>query len=117
MARDTFHAARAVLSWFRRRTETDRLARVDADALIRDEGDEAYREARRRERDVILPDGTTHQGRTPAYWRQVALIIAKRTNHRAGLDTASRFLAGQNDSIPNGPDDIDDDEINRLRGT
>ena len=28
------------------------------------DGAEAYREARERERDVILPDGTTHAGRT-----------------------------------------------------
>jgi hypothetical protein len=116
MARDTFRAARAVFLWFRLRPETDRLARIDADVLMRDEGNEAYWEARRRERDVVLADGTTHQGRTPGYWRRVALIIAKRTNHRVGLDTASRFLAGQNDPIPNAPDLIDDDEINRLRG-
>jgi hypothetical protein len=34
-----------------------RLAQADAEALIRDHGAEAYREGRRRERDVILPDG------------------------------------------------------------
>ena len=47
--------------------------------------------ARQRERDVILPDGTTHAGRTPAYWRRVALIVAKRTGHKSGLDTATRM--------------------------
>jgi len=25
---------------------------------------------------VILPDGTTHAGRTPAHWRPVALVVA-----------------------------------------
>ena len=35
---------------------------ADAEALIRDRGAEAYREARQRERDAILPDGTTHAG-------------------------------------------------------
>src|SRR5208283_6166036 len=31
---------------------------------------------RLRECDVILPDGTTHAGRTPAHWRPVALVVA-----------------------------------------
>jgi hypothetical protein len=26
---------------------------------------------------VVLPDGTTHAGRTPAHWRRVALIVAR----------------------------------------
>ena len=56
-----------------------------AEALIHDYGAAAYAEARQRERDVILPDGTTHAGRTPAYWRRIALIIAKRTGHMVGL--------------------------------
>src|ERR1700674_3810281 len=54
-----------ILRWFRRRQEADRLAEADAEALIRDHGTEAYGQARQRERDVILPDGTTHAGRTP----------------------------------------------------
>ncbi len=40
---------------------------------------------------MILPDGTTHAGRTPAHWRRVALIVAKRTGHNVGLDTATRM--------------------------
>ena len=76
-----------MLQWLRRRQEARRLAQVDAEALIRDHGGEAYGEARQRERDVILPDGTTHAGRTPAHWRRVALIVAKRTGHKVGLDT------------------------------
>ena len=47
--------------------EAARLVNADAEALIRDHGGAAYREARRRARDVILPDGTTHQSRTPAH--------------------------------------------------
>jgi hypothetical protein len=43
--------------------------------MIRNQGANAYKEARQRERDVILPDGTTHQGRTPAHWSRVALIV------------------------------------------
>jgi len=68
-----------MLRWLRRRQQAQRLAQADAEALIRDHGAEAYGEARQRERDVILPDGTTHAGPTPAHWRRVALIVAKRT--------------------------------------
>jgi len=81
------------LGWLRRRREAERLANADAQALFRDYDAEAYWEARRRERDVILPDGTTHQGRTPTHWRRVALIVARRTGRRVGLDTATRMLA------------------------
>ena len=48
-----------MLQWLRRRRQAERLAKADAEALIRDHGGEAYGEARQRERDVILPDGTT----------------------------------------------------------
>ena len=65
-----------MLQWLRRRREAHQLAQVDAEALVRDHGKRAYREARERERDVILPDGTTRQGRTPAHWSRVALIVA-----------------------------------------
>ena len=56
-------------------------------------GPEVYGEARQRERDVILPDGTTHAGRTSAHWRGVALIVARMTRKRVGVDTASRMAA------------------------
>ncbi len=76
--------------------------------LIRDHGGEAYGEARRRERDVVLPDGTTHSGRTSEHWRRVALIVAWMTGKRVGLDTATRMLgrdsgwrsAGKCDVLP-----------------
>ena len=84
---------------FRRRREAARLANADAEALIRDHGGAAYWEARRRERDVILPDGTTHQGRTAAHWRRVALEVAKRTGHAVGLDTATRMMMAR-DPLP-----------------
>jgi hypothetical protein len=61
-----------------------RIAQADADALIREHGGEAYWEAHRRERDVVLPDGTTHQGKTPAHWRRVALLVATKTAMRSG---------------------------------
>ena len=51
-----------MLRWFRRHQEAHRLAQADAEALIRDHGAAAYREARERERDMILKDGTTNAG-------------------------------------------------------
>ena len=86
--------------WLRRRRQAERLAQADAAALIRDHGAEAYSEARQRERDVILPDGTTHAGRTPAHWRRVALIVARMTGKRVGLDTSTR-MAADADLSPN----------------
>ena len=68
-----------MLRWFRRCLEAERLARADAEALIRDHGGEAYSEARRRERDVIMHDGTTSSGRTATHWRLVALIVTRMT--------------------------------------
>lgn len=47
--------------------------------------------ARWRERDVVRPDGRTHAGRTPAHWRRVALLVAKMTGRRVGVDTATRM--------------------------
>ncbi len=82
-----------MLLWLRRRRQAERLAQADAGALIRDHGGEACGEARQRERDGILPDGTTHAGRTPAHWRRVALIIARMTGKRVGLDTSTRMAA------------------------
>src|SRR5271166_6658330 len=78
--------------WLRGRQQAERLAQADAEALIRDHDAEAYGEARRREREVVLPDGTTHAGRTPAHWRRVALIVARMTGNRLGADTATRML-------------------------
>jgi hypothetical protein len=49
--------------------------------------------AREAERDMVLPDGTTHQGRTPAHWRRVALLVAKMTGRAVGLDTATRMAS------------------------
>jgi hypothetical protein len=45
-----------------------------------------------RERNVILSDETTHAGLTPAHWRYVALIVARITGKRVGVDTATRML-------------------------
>ena len=104
-----------MLTWIRRRRLAARLALADADALIHDHGGEAYHEARRRERDVILPDGTTHAGRTPAHWRRVAFIVAKRTGHTVGLVTATRMLMNRENETEAG-EVSDDEEILRLTG-
>jgi len=86
-----------MLQWFRSRREAQRLAQADAGALIRGHGGEAYSEARRRESDIVLPDGTTHAGRTPEHWRRIALIVARMTGKRVGLDTATRMLVERGD--------------------
>ena len=59
-----------MLRWLGRRQLTARLAQADAEALIRDHGGEAYSEARQRERDVTLPDGTKSiGGASRSSWR------------------------------------------------
>ena len=65
----------------------------------RDHGDGAYWGGRHRERGVILPDGAMHQGQTPAYWRSIALIVAKRTGHAIGHDTATRMLVARDRKV------------------
>ena len=45
---------------------------------------------RSRWRDVVLQDGTTDAGRAPAHWRRVALIVARMTGKRVGVDAATR---------------------------
>ena len=94
-----------MLQCFQRRRQAERLAQADAEALIRDQGGEAYGEARQRQRDMVLPDGTTQAGRTPAHWRRVALIFAKRTGHWVGLDTATRMASDADFSPGQKPDD------------
>jgi len=41
-----------------------------------------------------LPDGTTYAGRTPEHWRRVALLVARMTGKRVGVDTATGLLEG-----------------------
>jgi hypothetical protein len=108
--------AKILLRWFRRRNEADRLVKADVGALVRNYGHEAYWEARRRERDVVLPDRTTHQGKTPAHWRRVALIVANRTGHTIGLDTATRMLSPIGQATPLQSGKYDSEEVKRLTG-
>lgn len=100
-----------IFDWLRRRRLASPLARADPEALIHDHGIEAYHEARRQEHDVILPNGTTHAGRTPAHWRRVALIVAKRTGHAVGLDIATRVLTRQDVDEPVNAATVDHDEF------
>ena len=72
--------AAKILDWFRRRQEAERLARAEADNLIRAYGDLAYRIARRYEVDIKSSSGTTYEGRSPDHWRRVARLIAKGTD-------------------------------------
>ena len=41
--------------------------------------------------------GVSHAGRTPAHWRRVALIVARMTGKRVGVDTATRMLEHGNE--------------------
>ncbi len=113
-----------MFQWLRRRRQAERLAQADAEVLIKDHGGEAYGEARERECDVVLRDGTTHAGRTPAHWRRVALIVARMTGKRIGLDTATRMASDADFSDRSDPggqtrkrsaDDVDPlEELRRL---
>ena len=63
-----------------------RIVRIDAEAeaLIRDLGDRAYSEARRREREASSDEIARD-------WSRVALAVARKTGKRVGLDTATRM--------------------------
>jgi hypothetical protein len=74
-----------MLGWFWKRHETEKHAAERADRLIRELGPGAYGEARRCEQEALDLE-------TAADWRRVALIVAKRTGHKVGLDTATRML-------------------------
>ena len=65
---------------------------------------------------MILPDGTTHQGRTAAHWRRVALEVAKRTGHAVGLNSATRMLMARSSPPPEMTDPDTDAEVDRLLG-
>ena len=69
-----------MLSWLRRRRETD----AEADALIGELGVEAYAEARRREYEF---SGDA----IGLWWSRVALAVAHKTGKRIGLDTSTRM--------------------------
>jgi hypothetical protein len=73
-----------MLSWLaRRRARTARIE-AEAEALIRDLGDRAYSEARRRERQASSNEIAKD-------WGRIALAVAHKTGKRVGLDTATRM--------------------------
>jgi hypothetical protein len=41
----------------------------------------------------------THAGRTPAHWGRVALIVARMTGKRVGLDTAAWMRERRDDGV------------------
>jgi len=73
-----------MLSWLARRRARIERIEAEAEALIRNLGDWAYSEARRREHeassDAIAKD-----------WSRVALAVARKTGKRVGLDAATRM--------------------------
>ncbi len=69
-----------------RRRKIARQAETEARTLIAEHGAGAYVEARRRERDAVGSEDAVR-------WRRAAIVNAKRTGRRIGLDTATRMAA------------------------
>jgi len=87
--------------WLRRRQDARRLAQADAEALIGDHGAEAYSEARQRERDEVLPDATTHAGRTDGHPRcAVALMVGDDEVGSAVSPLSSGYTADDARALP-----------------
>jgi hypothetical protein len=70
-----------MLAWLLRQLETIERIHAAAGALMSEFDDDAYAEARRREREA-------NRDRTARDWRRVALVIARRTPRRVGLEAA-----------------------------
>jgi hypothetical protein len=70
--------------WLSSRRARNQRIEAEAEALIRDLGDKAFHEARRREHeassDTIASD-----------WAEVALAVARKTGSRIGLDFSSQL--------------------------
>ena len=71
-----------MLAWLLWQLERIERIRAAADALMDEFGDEAYTEARRRERE-------TDRDEMADDWRRVALVVARRTPRRVGVEAAS----------------------------
>ena len=67
-----------MLAWLLRQLERIERIHAVAGALMSEFGDEAYAEARRREREA-------NRDKTAGDWRRVALVVARRTPRRVGL--------------------------------
>jgi hypothetical protein len=71
-----------MLAWLLWQLERIERIRAAAGALMDEFGDEAYTEARRRERE-------TDRDEMADDWRRVALVVARRTPRRVGVEAAS----------------------------
>ena len=74
-----------MLAWLLWQLEGMQRIRAAAGALMDEFGDEAYSEARRRERQA-------NQDEMAGVWRRVALVVARWTPRRVGLDAAPPTL-------------------------
>jgi hypothetical protein len=68
-----------MLAWLLRQLERIERIHAAAGALMSEFGDEAYAEARRRECEA-------NRDKTARDWRRVALVVARRTPRRVGLE-------------------------------
>ncbi len=73
-----------MLGWLRRRRERVERNEAEADELVRLLGDDAYSEARWREHPAS-------SSATAREWNLIALVIARRTGRRIGLDLSTRM--------------------------
>ena len=76
---------RAMLFWSNNQRLATRRAEEKADQLIFDFGDEAYAEARRFEREA-------HALEAAAYWRYVALAVARKSGKLSVVHGATPAL-------------------------
>jgi hypothetical protein len=74
-----------MLAWLLWQLERIERIRVAAGALMNEFGDDAYAEARRRERQAKRDE-------TAGAWRRVALVVARWTPRRVALDAAPPTL-------------------------
>jgi hypothetical protein len=104
-----------ILSWLGRRRERTRRIAAEAGMLVRELGAEAYTEARLMQRKARSAD-------EKAYWRDVAMAVARITRKRVGLDSAPAIDAdfdgggekGTREHEPRKVDPIDD--LKRIVG-
>ena len=88
-----------VFKWLRGRWEAARRQEDDVEALFGGYGNDACREACRRERDAGMAETTSYHGGASEHWGMVALLLADRiealeneAEKRSKLDTAIRMM-------------------------
>ena len=74
-----------MLAWLLWRLESIERIHAIAGALMRDFGDEAYAEARRREREA-------HGDERARDWRRVALVVARRTCRHGSVGRSTEVI-------------------------